>query len=235
MRVHLRSGLRISCRVNEFFQIIEVFLFRDYEHPDIPYVNSQKVLDIGANIGVATLWFSQVCPEARIFAFEPSIPSTTCLLKHVSRNSLTNRVTVATLAGGRQGNPLILVTGESSELSYTTSESREAGEVVWAADLKTMLAIVGASVDVMKLDCEGAEYDLILEASDDDLSQVANIVGEYHPIDVETRSRFFSRLEESGFVVSHERRMTHRRMSHNTDSEEGRFYAIRPSSIRSLP
>lgn len=65
IRVNLRSGLKISCRVNEYFQIIEVFLFRDYEHPAIPYATALTVLDVGANIGVATSWFSEVCPRPR--------------------------------------------------------------------------------------------------------------------------------------------------------------------------
>jgi FkbM family methyltransferase len=221
--------------VNEYFQIIEVFLFRDYEHPAIPYATALTVLDVGANIGVATSWFSEVCPKAQIFAFEPSIHATSCFLKNVSRNGITDRVTVATLAAGSPGKSLFLIAGESSELSYTAEDVRDGGEAVWSVDLKTMLAIVGVPVDVMKLDCEGAEYELILEADNDTLSQVANIVGEYHPVDVETRSRFFSRLEEVGFVVTYERRVTHKHQSPLADSEEGRFYAIRQGSNVSIP
>ena len=72
VRVTLRSGHRISCRANEVFQIAEVFISGDYENPDISYPEARTVLDIGANIGVSTIWLSEHCPLARIFAVEPS-------------------------------------------------------------------------------------------------------------------------------------------------------------------
>ena len=50
--------------------------------------------------------------------------------------------------------------------------------MVWSADLKTIIEIVGGHVDVMKLDCEGAEYNIVLGAESQTLSQIDNIVGE---------------------------------------------------------
>ena len=75
---------------------------------------------------------------------------------------------------------------------------------MWSADLKTILDIVGGHVDVMKIDCEGGEYDIILGADDDSLSQIENIVGEYHGSDPTEHANLFSRLEKAGFKVSHE-------------------------------
>ena len=72
IRIRLRSGCRISCRANEIFQIVEVFISSNYENPEISYLEAHTVLDVGANIGVATIWFSERCPLARIFAIEPS-------------------------------------------------------------------------------------------------------------------------------------------------------------------
>jgi FkbM family methyltransferase len=204
IRLTLRSGHRISCRANEIFQIVEVFITGDYENPEIPFSEARTILDVGANIGVATIWFSEHCPLARIFAVEPSSEASARLLRNINRNGLENRVSVLTVALGEGGRPLYLVFGEHSGLSHTDPEPHDGSQTVWSADLKAILEIVGGHVDVMKLDCEGAEYDIILGADSHTLSQIDHIVGEYHGPDLSEHARLFSRLEKAGFKVSHQ-------------------------------
>ena len=204
IRLTLRSGHRISCRANEIFQIVEVFISGDYENSEISFPEVRTVLDVGANIGVATIWFSERCPLARIFAVEPSSEASARLLRNINRNGLGNRVSVLTVALGEGGRPLYLVFGEHSGVSHTDTEPHDGSQMVWSADLKTILEIVGGHVDVMKLDCEGAEYDIILGADNHTLSQIDNIVGEYHGPDLSAHASLFSRLEEAGFKVSHQ-------------------------------
>lgn len=219
LTIRLRAGYTVKCRVNEFFQIVELFLLQDYAYPAINYESARTVLDIGANIGVATMWFARFCPQARIFSFEPSISTASRMLWNIDRNRLNGRVTAATFASGRKVELTYLSASDNSELSYTGTEMGDVGEAVWALDLKTLLTIVGGTVDILKLDCEGGEYPLILGADDYALSAVANIVGEYHYTDSETRERFFAHLESAGFNLVHERRSPLDR------DEEGLFYA----------
>jgi len=204
LRVTLRSGHRISCRANEIFQIVEVFIASDYEDPEISYPEARTVLDVGANIGVATIWFSEHCPLARIFAIEPSSETSERLLRNINSNGLGDRVTVLTVAMGEGGRALHLVFGEHSGHSHTDSEPHHDSQIVWSADLKVILEIVGGHVDVMKLDCEGAEYGIVLGANSQTLSQIDNIVGEYHGPDLSAQARLFSHLEDAGFRVSHQ-------------------------------
>jgi FkbM family methyltransferase len=204
IRLTLRSGHRISCRANEIFQIVEVFITGEYENREISFPEARTVLDVGANIGVTTIWFSEHCPLARIFAVEPSSETSARLLRNINRNGLGNRVSVLTVALGEGGRPLYLVFGEHSGLSHTDTEPHDGSQTVWSANLKTILEIVGGHVDVMKLDCEGAEYDIILGADSHTLSQIDNVVGEYHGPDPSAHAGLFSRLEEAGFKVSHQ-------------------------------
>jgi len=223
IRIRLRSGRRISCRANEMFQIVEAFISGDYENAEISYPEARAVLDVGANIGVATIWFSERYPLARIFPIEPSSETSARLLRNINRNGLGNRVTVLTVALGEGGRPLHLVFGEHSGLSHTDTEPHEGSQIVWSADLKTILEIVGGHVDVMKLDCEGAEYDIFLGAESQTLSQIDNIVGEYHGPDPSAHASLFSRLEEAGFKVSNQ-------SPSQPSLEIGTFSAVRVAS-----
>ncbi len=220
IHLKLRGGLQVACRANEIFQIIEVFILGDYENPNVPYQDVATVLDVGANIGVSTIWFSRKCPRARIFAVEPSSETSARLLRNVNRNGLGDRVTVLTLALGESSRSVHLVFAEHSGLSHTAAEPHEGSETVWSADLRTILGMVGGHLDLMKLDCEGAEYGIVLGADDETLSRIDNIVGEYHGSDLSVQARFFARLTEAGFAVSHH-------WSSDPSVEVGIFSAIR--------
>ena len=77
--------------------------------------------------------------------------------------------------------------------------------------------------DLMKIDVEGAEYDILHAASDDTLARIRRIHGEYHnvnPENPETRiDHFASFLRSKQFdldVLPHQRRDNH-----------GLFFAVR--------
>jgi FkbM family methyltransferase len=202
VRVRLRSGDRISCRADEILQIIETYISGDYDIPAIKFREVRTILDVGANIGVSTIWFSQRCPMARIFCVEPSSETGARLLRNIHRNALGNRVTVLPIAVGTGSHPVYLVFGENSGLSHTDAQPQDGSEMVWSTDLSTVLELVGGHVDIMKIDCEGAEYEIILGADTQALSQIDNIVGEYHGSDPIAHTKLFSHLENAGFEVS---------------------------------
>jgi FkbM family methyltransferase len=69
----LLEGLTFSCLTSEKYFIMGP----DYEHHSISVVRSllrsnSVVYDIGAHAGFWSLTFSRLCPEGRVFAFEPS-------------------------------------------------------------------------------------------------------------------------------------------------------------------
>jgi hypothetical protein len=61
---------------------------------------------------------------------------------------------------------------------------------------------VDSIIDLLKLDCEGAEYAILMGASAESLAHVQRIVMEYHDLDVEYEHSSLVRfLESSGFRV----------------------------------
>lgn len=133
------------------FDLIDVWLDDDY---GLNTVASpvRSVLDIGANVGLFSLWAWRHFPNARIHAYEPN-PSLQCHLK-ANLCSLPN-VTIWNEGLADKPGRARLQPSDSSLGVRTKAD--ETGEIPMT-DLTTAIARLGGHVDLLKLDCEGAEW-----------------------------------------------------------------------------
>ncbi|WP_163836297.1 FkbM family methyltransferase [Spartinivicinus ruber] len=85
--VDLPTGHKVaSVNVNETnYQFKEIFEDRIYTSPDIRYPKDAVVFDVGANIGMFSMFVAQNVPHAKIFAFEPLAPIRKRLESNVTR------------------------------------------------------------------------------------------------------------------------------------------------------
>lgn len=133
-----------------------------------PFIRNAIVVDIGAHQGAFTLW--AVEHEARwVYAFEPLPANYLKLLENIS--TIRNVDPYLAAVGRADGRcDLVVPYGETSG-TFATS-----GTDCLVMGWDTVLAKV-APIDVLKVDIEGAEYDLFPDA---DLSSVERFVIETH-------------------------------------------------------
>jgi FkbM family methyltransferase len=140
----------------------------------------QVVLDVGANVGASTVWFSHLFPGAVIHAFEPAPAPFRLLVRntselagvHCHRFGLFSEDGTATLHDGSMDsgmasiapNPLTLKQGQPVELRSIAG---------WLDDTGT------TRVDVIKIDTEGCELP-ILRGLRGRLASIALVYVEYH-------------------------------------------------------
>jgi FkbM family methyltransferase len=148
-----------------------------------PEVAPSVIMDIGGNIGLTTLYLSHLFPEARIHTFEP-VPDNYALLRknttHVSRvisypvalgaEDGTTTVTASTEAGNEGGYSMYGLEGDE-QLSQT----------IEVRGVAAMMREIGLTqVDLIKIDTEGAEYDILTSMEPEILANVRWIIGELH-------------------------------------------------------
>lgn len=118
------------------------------------------VIDCGANIGLATLWFARQFPEAAICAIEPDA-SNFELLKANARPFL-DRVTL--LRGGvwSESGYLRIVDPDAGSAAFTVERCDQGAEGrVRAYTIDEVCSLVGAeSPLIVKIDIEGAQQEL---------------------------------------------------------------------------
>jgi FkbM family methyltransferase len=152
-RVHLRRG---SSDFSVFRQI-----FMNYEY-DVKYVHAdtlQVIVDAGANIGLASLYFHTRFPKAKIVALEPDMDNYKTLL--LNTTGIPVIVPLNEALWSRKAD-LALVNNGFGEWGIQVVETGDAtGPTIRATDVSSMFKAHSINfVDVFKIDIEGAEWEL---------------------------------------------------------------------------
>jgi len=163
----------------------EIFVERTYF---CPLGDSPLIVDAGANIGIAILFFKERYPDATVIAFEPNPSAFTCLEENVRRNGLERVQLFNAALGGKEEPISFYVSTDMASADVGASAKREHvahlhGHKGTLDELtvqcKTLSSLATADIDLLKLDIEGAEADVILELGQR-LGRVRNVIMEYH-------------------------------------------------------
>lgn len=162
----------------------EVMVDAEYECvlPRLRHTESPVVLDIGAHIGLFSLWLLKQCPRARIRSVEADPRTFGVLSQNVDRRRAAGALWDAcnAAAWGQDGGGLrFSVHGPS--MSHKVSDQGDV--LVEAVSLKRLLDEAAGGdgmVDLMKVDIEGSE-EAFLCADESLLRRVRSIVIELHP------------------------------------------------------
>jgi FkbM family methyltransferase len=175
--------------------LLGIFFHKIY---DFLPVDGKTVIDIGANIGDSCIYFA-LRRASKIIAIEPFPRSYTAAEKNIEVNGLTNKITLQ-LAGcnGSGGavnvDPFYESGGRSALIDF------KQGRKIPLLTLRNILIQnnVRRGEAVLKMDCEGCEYDTILSSSADTLRFFSHIQVEYH----RGYKNLKEKLEKCGFHVS---------------------------------
>jgi FkbM family methyltransferase len=207
LEVSLDDGTRFLVRTRmEVWILKESCLDRDYEHGAVAIENGWTVLDVGAGLGDFAVRVAREHPRCAVYAFEPLPESFALLEENIRRNGVANVRAFPEAIAGRAGNlDLYTVTGLSGQ-HRTAGDGASAVAAairVPAITLADALAKLPSSrCDFVKIDCEGAEYDILLEADPTTLSRIGHFAMEYHDaVTAHTHEELVGFLQKHGFAV----------------------------------
>jgi FkbM family methyltransferase len=201
--VALRDGMRIELSGHPHDLITAFVIFAREEYGRFP--GRATVVDIGANLGMFALYAARQGAR-RVIAFEPNASAYAIMERNLAGlrgrcEARTHRLAVSGEHGGTVRFPV------EASVYNRIAEPGEAGtfETVGTTSLAHIVeSEAPEGVDLLKLDCEGAEYD-ILYAPDAPLERIREIRMEYHggrgrelAAFLEGRGFRIDRLEEDG-------------------------------------
>jgi FkbM family methyltransferase len=185
-----RSGLRIDTpnRPGARVPVYEIFADDSYRLEWFlgPLLRRPvEVLDIGGHVGTFTCRLTQLHRQATVTAFEPSATTAEYLRRNVAHNGVGNRVTVVERAlAGTTGSAVFDDNGAGSGLNGLAAAGHSSGTATKVKTISFDDAVkdAAAPVDLVKIDCEGGEYDLVLNSSPSSWATVQRVVIEFHPV-----------------------------------------------------
>lgn len=157
----------------------DVFSGKSYPLRDF-FGEINTIVDVGANIGAATVYFKTFYPEARALAFEPD-PEAFELLKR-NTEGLGVECFQCGLSDIAHKAQLFLGTINDSITNSIHKSPMNGAESVPVEIRAAREAIGGYDIDLLKLDTEGCEVQ-ILQSIRDRLPGIAVVYVEYHSDD----------------------------------------------------
>jgi len=146
---------------------------------------SGVMVDIGANIGAASLDLASCFPRLEVHAYEPNPSTMRMMSRNVEENGFSKRIHVHGEAVGRDmGEFTLRVHGSSvTATGYGDGLLTSQATAVTVPMIKldeVLRRTGGASIAFLKIDAEGAEADILEGASPSTLAAVSRVVLEYH-------------------------------------------------------
>lgn len=220
--VALRCGPKMALRPSRNLPVPDISILHEILADD-QYVLTQiidggdTVVDIGAHIGIFSVLAAARCGDGEVLAFEPE-PSNYCLLQvNAALNpTLSIRTFNQAAFSSRSERPLHLSRTNSGAHTLLLDSGDSA--LVRCITLGDVLHLTEKGhIDLLKLDCEGSEFDIIASTSMDDLRKIDRIIMEVHdaaytrPGDIDS---LFDRLSTAGFSFDVLRSVTYPNEGH---------------------
>ena len=201
--LHLRAGEQVRLEeptdLKTFWQ---VFLRKVYRVE----AADRLIVDVGANIGLFTLYAARQAPRAQIVALEPFPATFGRLSATVREHNLESRVTCLNYAAAGESGVRVMrdVAVPSQRRSLATPSTDLPGTPVCGKTLEQILDENHLlQVDLLKMDIEGSEYEVLLGAPQRTLKQIGRLALEYHGDSAPySKQQLFEHLGLTGFSVS---------------------------------
>lgn len=208
----------------------EIFQQRCWLTGGLRIAPGDVVFDVGANIGLTTLFLHREEPSARIYGFEPVPPAFAALTENMARHEVPGRALNVAL-GERSGTGTLTYYPDASSMSGLRAEPRADAELTRAylrnsgfsaADAAELVPEAHRAVeypcrvttlteameqlgvdriDYLKIDAEKSEYDILRGLSTERWSAVAQVAAEVHDFDGRLDA-VRNLLRDAGFSVT---------------------------------
>jgi FkbM family methyltransferase len=197
-----RNGLKLKTNEGvDSTTIAVIFIRKDYG--DLG--NKKTIIDIGANIGVFSIFAANSQKNSHVYAYEPMSDSYDLLEENIKLNGMEDRVHAFKqgVSGKREKRELFLGAGSPFHSLYPKKGDEKTLEIqcVTLEDIFEKNKI--RQCDLLKMDCEGAEFEIIYNTNSEYLDRIREIKLEYHCFEKgQSIQDLINFLREKGFRLT---------------------------------
>jgi len=181
--LEFRNGMKLTMR--EYSSDVRVVLENvvwDVYCRDRPLEanRSLTIIDIGGHIGSFAVSKGIKYPQSSIYVFEPFIDNYEILVKNIRQNNLENVHAEMKAVAGKEGTISLNISSGNTgghSIVYDTGDSIQVKTTTLANIFESNHI---SKCDLLKMDCEGAEYEILFTTPKEILERISSIIMEYH-------------------------------------------------------
>ncbi|MFH1774449.1 MAG: FkbM family methyltransferase [Methanobacteriota archaeon] len=202
----LRDGTKYKVRRNkwDFFIVNETYVLKEYSDNAASLENASVVIDIGAHIGVFSVFIASKNPNAKVYSYEPFSENFELLKENITLNRLEGRILPFKLAvASERGKGKLFLNKENPGCHSINEKYNEPSNSI-AVNCITLKDIFESNkierCDFLKMDCEGVEYEILVSTPKEYLKKIRYMVVEVHQnvTNIQILKKF---LEDNGFRI----------------------------------
>jgi FkbM family methyltransferase len=183
--VEFKNGVRCIIRnKSDSIAFLEVFFLNTNDWiEEFKIKEKDIVVDIGAHVGYFSIYSSINAKNGKIFAFEPYSKSFEVLKKNLEINQITN-VIPQNLGVTKESGTSTLYFKKNYAIGNSIYKNTDSDSNIEIKTISLQDIIKNNSlqrINILKLDCEGAEYQILLNLDHQTLEKIDKIVSEIHP------------------------------------------------------
>ena len=200
-----RNGLRIKLRPDtDDLRIVKSnFVKKNYTRDFVPITRDSIVVDVGAHIGSFSIMAAR--SAYKVLAFEPEPNNYRMLKKNMELNHLENMSIFEMAVSGISGYQDIYTYQGGSSADYSLYKrgitNIKTGRIPTISVEDIIRREDLPRIDFLKLDCEGAEHDILRNISFETAAKILGIAMETHSVPPGFSIDIPNRLRELGFEV----------------------------------
>lgn len=179
----LKLVIRTDPRSTDIHVFTEIWLENLYTIPRFEIGIKDVVIDVGAHVGMFSIFASQFCKKGQVYSYEPAKENFNVLNENLSKNRITNVRAYNKAGSSKKGKMRFYLSGDdfAAHSLYSKSEKWIEVETTTLKDIFNDNKL--ETCNFLKMDCEGAEYDMLMNLPEDYLKKIRKICLEYHNIE----------------------------------------------------
>ena len=201
LRLYNNLKIKILPKSGDYCTFHEVFIKEDYKTGDA--LKPNNILDIGANVGFFSLYASKKYPGSKIYSFEPFPPTFLRLKEHLAINKIINVETFPCAVSDKNEKVNFYSIDWAGANTLNANKFDTGNCKITQVDCIAFAGIFELtkvdSFDLAKIDCEGSEYPMLINASDESIIKIRNYIIEVHTDKTYNADDLIKRFKKLGY------------------------------------
>lgn len=203
-QVNPQTVFHVRKNSSDIPEIKETWFEQQYFRPDFQIQKTDTVVDIGAYIGDFSVYAAQKATAGKVFAVEPADDNFRLLLGNKKLNRIKN-LKAFNLAISKQNGKSKFFLSSTHTIHSLKKNGANNSTIVSTITLETFMKRKNIKrIHFLKIDIEGAEYEIVPHLKSEVLKKIDKIVLEFH--DYLDNNNHFEKLkkylEQNGFIVN---------------------------------